>query len=171
MNILNLIDKDYRNNCNKLNISVPNNYYYLYHDIEAIGFECSKTVSFKLRKNKKTHIFILKNDTINDATMYIYLSDNDIINTIKQNKNILNFFRNACLNLQKNTNDRNFSFKVLSKTIHSHGIPYSNNNDTIELHNGISILLNEFIFVINFILYKDSLYKKTETLLDKLKKI
>lgn len=159
MNMLEEIDKMYQIFCS-------HNGFQHKHYIQFIKLESPQYHSFNdfliaKQNNSRLLIIIKKNLTDNffiDLTQPIYLSDIDIVKTIKNNRaleDIISALEKILNKLINNNITNNIIFNISTKTFSSVGIDYYYKNVQIRLNMGPTIYINDLVFVLNFILLKE----------------
>ena len=133
MNFLEHIDNTYNEVRDKLNIDVSNKEFSCFISIEPLDYSTKN--KFLIKKQKHSKLFIIK------GNQRVYLSDIDI-----QFCNLYVTDNNSC------------SFKIAEKNFSNSGIEYFSAEKDILLYTDSVISINDFIFIINFVLSKDSIW-------------
>jgi len=104
---------------------------------------------FLILKQEKSKLLIL------DGKQRVYLSDIQIVDTIlSMDKEDQNWFLSQFVKIYKEQFEL-FSFKIQSKTFKGKGICRYPRKKALKLFTDSTIDINDFIFLINFIVYKD----------------
>jgi len=156
MNFLEYIDSIYSTELKKFNIDLEREEFNSFIPIEPLNY-FTKNI-FLIRKQIHSKLFIVV------GKQRIYLSDIDIIRTILSldTEDITWFIKQLC-HLYINDNNSH-SFKINEKEFNGSGIEYFSNDKEIMLHTDTVISINDFIFVLNFVLAKDSTWGATKEL-------
>ena len=156
MNFLEHIDNTYDEVRNKFNIDVSNEEFSCFISIEPLDYSTKNKFLIKKQKHSKLFIIIGK--------QRVYLSDIDIIRTILSlDENDIRWFIKQFCNLYV-TDNNSCSFKINGKEFNNSGIEYFSIEKEILLYTDSVISINDFIFIINFVLSKDSLWGEIKEL-------
>lgn len=156
MSFLEYIDSIYSEELKNFDIDSESEEFNSYIPIEPCNY-CTKNI-FLIRKQIHSKLFVVV------GKQRIYLSDLHIIKTILSldTTEITWFFKQLC-NLYINDNNAN-SFKINENEFSGSGIEYFSCDKEITLYTDSAISINDFIFVLNFVLAKDSAWGKMKKL-------
>ena len=116
-------------------------------DVEPI--DISLTKKFIIRKQNKSRLLIVS------GKQRVYLSDYRIISTIlHMDKLYINWFLNELIDLY-NDKYKSFKFSIENEEFYGLGMSYYPNPYNLLLFSDTKIDINDFIFVVNFVLFKD----------------
>lgn len=156
MNFLEYIDIIYSTELKNLNINLESEEYSSFIPIKPLAYSTNNV--FLIRKQMRSKLLIVV------GKQRVYLSDLYIIKTILNldAKEITWFFKQLC-GLYINDNNAH-SFKINEKKFKGSGIEYFSDDKEIMLHTDSVISINDFIFVLNFVLAKDSAWGEMKRL-------
>lgn len=147
MSFLKRIDELYDENRNTYGIRLSDFDFSTYICVEPVGVSLTK--KFIIRKQKKSKILIMS------GNQRVYLADNHIISTIlNMDKIYVNWFLNELIKLYNNKYE-SFKFKIEGEEFEGKGISYYPKTYTFLLHSDTEIDINDFIFLLNLVLFKD----------------
>lgn len=158
MNFLEYIDSIYSMELKKFNIDLECEEFNSFISIEPLNYSTKN--KFLIRKQKHSKLFIVV------GKQRIYLSDINIIRTILclSKEDITWFIKQLC-NLYIADNNT-LSFRINGKEFNGSGIEYFSNDKELMLYTDSIISINDFIFVLNFVLAKDSVWGEMKNLVN-----
>ena len=156
MNFLEYIDSIYSTELKNFDIDLEREEFNSFIPIEPLNYS-TKNI-FLIGKQIHSKLFIVV------GKQRIYLSDINIIRTILslETEDIAWFIEQLC-NLYRNDNNAH-SFKINEKEFNGSGIEYFSDDKEIMLYTDSVISINDFIFVLNFVLAKDSTWGEMKEL-------
>ena len=156
MNFLEYIDSIYSEELKKFDIDLEREEFNSFIPIEPLNYSTKNMFLIRKQIHSKLYIVVGK--------QRIYLSDLHIIKTILNldTKDITWFFKQLC-NLYINDNSTH-SFKINENEFSGSGIEYFSYDKEITLYTDSAISINDFIFVLNFVLAKDSTWGEMKEL-------
>lgn len=120
--------------------------------IQPIGY--SSKNKFLVKKSRKASLII------NVGEQRIYFSDIDVVNTILELPlDVRNDLLKKLVEMYSTNRAVNTKIRIGTNQYDGFGLPYYNGENTIYIFSDSKIDLNDFVFIINFILSKD---KKSE---------
>ena len=120
--------------------------------IQPIGY--SSKNKFFVKKSKKASLII------NVGEQRIYFSDIDVVNTILELPlDVRNDLFKKLVEMYSTNRAVNTKIRIGTNQYDGFGLPYYDGENTIDIFSDSKIDLNDFVFIINFILSKD---KKSE---------
>ncbi len=156
MNFLEYIDAVYSETRKNLNISSENDEFSCFIPIKPLRY--STKCEFLIKKQKHSKLFVVI------GTQRVYLSDINIIKVVLSlDDDKIRWFIEQFCNLYVKNND-SFLFEVNGKKFKGTGIEFYSEKLDIILHSDSIISVNDFIFIVNFVLSKDSLWGEMKKL-------
>lgn len=147
MSFLKKIDELHGENRVTYGIELSNNNFSSFICVEPIGVSLTK--KFIVLKQKKSKLLIVS------GQQRVYLSDYHIISTIlDMDQTYVSWFLDEFIKLY-NGDYKTFKFKVFDEEFEGIGINYFDKPHKILLFSDTEIDINDFIFVLNFVLFKD----------------
>ena len=156
MNFLEYIDSLYSEELKKFDVDLGREEFNSFIPIEPLNYSTKNM--FMIRKQIHSKLFIVV------GKQRIYLSDLHIVKTILSldTKDITWVFKQLC-NLYINDNNAH-SFRINGNEFYGSGIEYFSDDKEITLYTDSTISINDFIFVLNFVLAKDSAWGEMKEL-------
>ena len=156
MNFLEYIVSIYSEELKKFDIDLKREEFNSFIPIEPLNYSTKNM--FLIRKQIHSKLFIIV------GKQRIYLSDLHIIKSILNlDTKDITWFLNQLCNLYINDNNV-YSFKINEKEFAGSGIEYFPDDKEIVLYTDSIISINDFIFVLNFVLAKDSTWGEMKEL-------
>lgn len=156
MNFLEYIDNTYSAKLKKFDIDAESEEFSCFIPIEPLNYSTKN--KFLIRKQKLSRLFIVV------GKQRIYLSDVNIIKTILDlDIDEIRWFIKQLCDLYVSDNNT-CSFRINEEEFNSCGIEYFANDKELLLYTDTLININDFIFVINFVLAKDSVWGEMKEL-------
>lgn len=158
MDFLDYIDKQHTENRLQYKEDEVSKTFSTFLPVQANDFRSS--CGYLIKKQDKAKLILLC------GKQRVYFSDVDIIKTIiSLPSEIANWFLKQFIKVYQNKYTE-FSFEINNTSFVGYGIPKYPNQKNILLISDSEITINEFIFIINFILFKDLKWKEKSKIED-----
>lgn len=147
MSFLKEIDKIHSKNMEEYGISDSNTRFSSFIPVEPVGI--SLITKFVIKKAQKSKLLILS------GNQRVYLSDYDIVSTIiNMDKSYVNWFLSEFVKLYNGVYE-SYEFIINDDKIKGKGMNYYSKPYRFTLFSDTEIDINDFIFVLNFVFFKD----------------
>lgn len=147
MLFLEAIDKIHENEREKYSKDKLDNEFASYISIEPNSY--STGCQFLIQKREKSRLLII------EGKQRVYLSDVDIIHILlEMESKDTEWFISAMKNLYRGKGET-FGFRIKEQTYEDIGIPQQGVRKALNLFSDSSIVIDDFVFVLNFIFSKD----------------